>query len=473
MKQNFSFLYKVALVAGDAFALILGFTLAYILRVSLDPRPVPTPVDSTTFISLIIILLPLWLGIFYVLGLYNKRIYSARPKEVSRLFIGALSGVMLLVTFDFFTNDVLFPARLVPIYAVLMSFVALWLIRTISRWVRLALHRRGYGVVRVLLVGNSDATYYLAKYLHDNPQSGYKVVGVVANKKYVFKELTDRKYGSVAKAIKETAPHAIIQTDGTELTSVYNLSIENHLDYQFIPSHEALFTAKHSIELLGAFPLINVYTTPLIGWGQAVKRAMDIVLSALGLVLTLPIWLVIVVIIKISDPKSKVIYKQARLSRFKKTVNIYKFRTHSRKYHTLSPEEAFNKMGKPELAKEYRENGDYLLNDPRVTRFGRFLRKFSMDELPQMINILKGDISLVGPRALVHQELENYEFKSLILSVKSGLTGLAQISGRKDISFEERRKLDMYYVQNWSILMDIQIILRTFYMVITARGHNE
>lgn len=457
-------------MAGDAFALITGFTLAYILRVSLDPRPIVQPVKALTYITLVILLLPIWLSIFYVLGLYSKRIYNHRPKEASRLFIGAFSGVLLMVSFDFFSNEVIFPAKLVPIYAALVCFVVLWAVRVILRWIRFALHKRHVGIVRVLLIGNNDTTYYLAKYLHDNPESGYEVVGIIADKRYIYEPMAKKQYQRVAKAVVSAHPHAIIQTDSTDLAATYNASIEHHLDYQFIPSHEALFTAKHSVDLLGAFPLINVYTTPLIGWGRIVKRLMDIFVSLIALVLSLPLWLLIAVAIKVSDPKSKVVYKQPRLTRFKNTINIYKFRTHNRKYNGLTPEEAFTKMGKPELIKKYRKNGDFLAEDPRITRLGRILRKFSLDELPQLYNILRGDISLVGPRALIAQELEDYEFKSLILSVKSGLTGLAQISGRRDISFEERRKLDMYYVQNWSIWLDIQIILRTIFMVIAGRG---
>ena len=164
------------------------------------------------------------------------------------------------------------------------------------------------------------------------------------------------------------------------------------------------------------------------------------------------------------------LFKQTRLSRFNKPIYIYKFRSLKLAYNGLSPEEGFTKMNRPELIKQYRENGDQLEDDPRFTKTGNILRITSLDELPQLINVLRGDISLVGPRALVPQELKDYEFKSLILSVKSGLTGLAQISGRRDISFEERRKLDMYYVQNWSIWLDLQIILRTIYMVISGRG---
>ena len=136
----------------------------------------------------------------------------------------------------------------------------------------------------------------------------------------------------------------------------------------------------------------------------------------------------------------------------------------------MTPEEAFTKMGKPELIKKYRDDGDYLKNDPRVTKFGHFIRKTSIDELPQLFNILKGDISLIGPRALLPGELRDYGDRSLILSVKSGLTGLAQVSGRRDIPFEERRALDIYYVKNWSLMLDLQIFFRTIAAVLKRDG---
>ena len=143
----------------------------------------------------------------------------------------------------------------------------------------------------------------------------------------------------------------------------------------------------------------------------------------------------------------------------------------------MSPEAAFHKMeqeGKikdaERLSKEYRDNGDFLEHDPRITKIGRFIRATSLDELPQLINVVKGDISLVGPRALVPGELRNYGDRSLLLTVKSGLTGLAQVSGRRSISFDERRALDLYYIQNWSVLFDLQIILRTIKAVLIRKG---
>ena len=123
-------------------------------------------------------------------------------------------------------------------------------------------------------------------------------------------------------------------------------------------------------------------------------------------------------------------------------------------------------MGKPELIKKFRDNGNWLDNDPRISKFGRFIRSTSLDELPQLLNIIKGDISLVGPRALIAEELDQYPQKNLILSIKSGLTGLAQISGRNDIPFEQRRQIDLFYVQNWSFLLDIKILFRTFLSII-------
>ena len=127
-------------------------------------------------------------------------------------------------------------------------------------------------------------------------------------------------------------------------------------------------------------------------------------------------------------------------------------------------------MEKPKLIAEYRNNGDYLENDPRISAVGKFLRITSLDELPQLWNVMRGDLSLVGPRALVPEELKNAVNKHHITSVKSGLTGLAQVSGRKNISFEERRKLDVYYVQNWTFWTDLVILAKTFRIVINGRG---
>jgi lipopolysaccharide/colanic/teichoic acid biosynthesis glycosyltransferase len=211
----------------------------------------------------------------------------------------------------------------------------------------------------------------------------------------------------------------------------------------------------------------------IYGTIQNISTLADSVCQGVGVfdsIVLSPLFLVIAIISKISEPRGHVFFAQTRLTRYNREFQVYKFRSHKIAYNGLSPEQAYTKMGKPELIKKYRNNGDFLQNDPRISRLGHFLRTTSLDELPQLFNVLKGDISLVGPRALVPQELKEYKQRHSILSVKSGLTGLAQISGRRDISFDERRKLDVFYVQNWSFWSDLVIIIRTVAVVLFGRG---
>jgi lipopolysaccharide/colanic/teichoic acid biosynthesis glycosyltransferase len=224
------------------------------------------------------------------------------------------------------------------------------------------------------------------------------------------------------------------------------------------------------MQVVGTQPIISVRTTPLIGWARFVKRVCDMIFGGVFLLIASPFILIIAMVSKLSDPRGDIFYAEKRLTRFGQKRKIYKFRSIKSKYNGLTPEQAFKLMGQPELAKKYRDNGDKLDHDPRISKLGKILRATSLDELPQLWNVVRGDISLVGPRALQPGELEKYPNRNLILSAKSGLTGLAQVSGRRNISFEERRSLDIYYIQNWSLGLDIQIILRTILMVLTRRG---
>jgi undecaprenyl-phosphate galactose phosphotransferase len=216
-------------------------------------------------------------------------------------------------------------------------------------------------------------------------------------------------------------------------------------------------------------PIIAVHQTALIGWGRVVKRLTDLVLGSLLLVIASPFMLLTAIAVKLADG-GPVFFRQERLSRFDSKVRIFKFRSHSLRYSGLPPEEAFRRMDRPDLLEQYRQEGDQLPSDPRVTAIGHFIRRTSLDELPQLFNVVRGDLSLVGPRALVAYELDKYDQKNLILSVKSGVTGLAQISGVSDLSFAERRKLDLYYVQNWSFWGDMVILAKTFWVVLFHKG---
>jgi exopolysaccharide biosynthesis polyprenyl glycosylphosphotransferase len=479
MKNSSSLAYNVSLVIGDFVALAAAFVAAYILRVTVSHQPLSEHVQALTYINIIVSILPFWILIFALLGLYNQRIHENRFAEFGRLLLGCVIGVMALISYGYLANVAIFPARLVVLYGLLLTFLFVLLFRTAARGFRRQLFAYGVGVNRVLLIGDTKLTVQLATAMSGTTSNGDHVVGIVGGKRFPMEHNTSfmifAGFDDAVEAFGKNLPNTIIQT---ELYSASNKNDEilefaqtHHIDYRFVPGNGELFVGNIDVELVHSVPMVAVHQTALVGWGRVLKRLADIVLSLIGIIITSPIMLIAVIAVKLSDG-GPVFIRQARLTRFNRVFRVYKFRSHNTKYNGLSPEEAFAKMGKPELAKLYRANGDNLLNDPRVTSVGRFIRKFSIDELPQLFNVFKGDISLVGPRALVPEELAKYSRKHTILSVKSGLTGLAQVSGRQDISFAERRRLDVYYVQNWSFSGDLIILIRTVWIVLTRRGAN-
>lgn len=470
MKKNPDFIFRLCLAVADVLAVTLSFCAAYYFRVVVDTRPYYFDMGLWEFALSMIYLLPIWLLIFAVCGFYRKEVYLYRPVELGRIFIASILGVMSLLTYDYFLGTELFPVRIIVVYALVFCFLALLIERNILRFIRKITLKRGVGVLRALVVGDHFNTNVIIKALDDNLSSGYKVVGVVTSKRIArdFPEIN--RYEDVATGIRRSHADIIIQTDDIDLENIYDLTVKKHLGYMMVPNHDVMLSKRTSMELLGDIPVFEVKATMLVGYGRFIKRVMDLVLGSIATIVALPFMTIIAIIIKLSCPKAKVLYKSTRLTRYGKKFNFLKFRSMIPKYSDMSPEEAFEKMGKPELIKEYRNNGDQIKNDPRISKFGKFLRRTSLDELPQLFNVLSGQMSLVGPRALVPEELANYPDKELILSVKSGMTGLAQVSGRRSISFEERRVLDVYYIQNWSITMDIKIMFRTVGKVLRSDG---
>jgi exopolysaccharide biosynthesis polyprenyl glycosylphosphotransferase len=416
-----------------------------------------------------------WLVIFGFLGLYRRAVYDYRWKEMVYLAIGSVLGIMTVITYDFIVDEPIFPARLVPVYGLLVGFLLLVLGRTILRAGRMYMWRTGFGVNRALLIGSGDTLLGIIKALDTPSRTGYRIVAIATKDELPpkYSKLVVNNYQDALSEIPKLEIHTIIVAGVDDDSRIANEALASaqahHTAYKFIPSQAGMLSNNIDVELFQGLPVVSVHQTALTGWGRILKRLFDMFASLIGIIILSPIYLIIALLVKLSD-RGPVMFKQARLSRFDTTIYIYKFRSMKTAYSGMSPEEAFEKMGKPELSKKYRDNGDYLKKDPRVTKIGNFLRKTSLDELPQLINVLKGDISLVGPRALVPQELKNYPYKDLILSVKSGITGLAQISGRRNITFSERRALDLYYVQNWSFWLDIKILFRTVIDVLTGRG---
>jgi exopolysaccharide biosynthesis polyprenyl glycosylphosphotransferase len=476
MKNNASLIYNLFLIVGDSLALVAAFAGAYILRVTLSDLPF-IQIPALTYLTLFLVLLPFWVIIFALLGLYNSSIYEKRFSELGRLLVGSFIGLLFVIAAEYVTDRAIFPARIVPVYGFGLAFIFLVIFRNLARFIRILLFGYNVGLTNVLIIGDTKISMELVDTLLDSRQSGYRILGVIGNKKLTSDRYPDvtvfENFGQAVAALGN-AVHTIMQTelyaDEEKNREILEYAQTHHIAYRFVPGNTELFVGNIEVELFrSSLPVIAVHQTPLLAWGRVTKRLFDVAVAGLMLLLLSPLLILIAILNKLTD-RGPVFFKQTRLTRFNNEFRVYKFRTHITKYNGLSPEEAFAKMGRPELIKAYRENGDQLPNDPRVSRVGRFLRRLSLDELPQLFNVLRGDLSLVGPRALVPEELKLYAKRHTILSVKSGLTGLAQVSGRRDINFEERRKLDMFYVQNWSFWLDIVILLKTLRVVLGGKG---
>lgn len=475
MKSNASLIYNFFLVLGDFLALILAFVGAFILRVTygvgLESSVISTPIPAVTYLSIFAALAPFWIIIFAMLGLYDSSIQEKRFKEAGRLLMGSFIGLLFVLGYAFISTEPVFPAKLVPFYGFGFAFLFLLLFRNIARLVRSLLFYFNIGLTNILIIGDTALSEELVESLENSQQSGYKVVGLVGAKAAAVPSFST--FSSALDKLGRQPIHSIVQTelytDSDKNNELLDYAQQNHIAFRFIPGNTELFVGNIQVELFrNSLPVIAVHQTALIGWGQIIKRIFDLGVGVLLIIITSPIMLIIAWLQLLTG--GEVFFRQTRLTRFNQEFKVFKFRTMRPSYNGLSPEQAFKKMGKPELIEKYRRGGDQLRKDPRVGRLGRFLRATSLDELPQLFNVIKGDLSLVGPRALVPEELSVYEKRHAILSVKSGLTGLAQVSGRRNISFEERRKLDIYYVQNWSFWLDIIILLKTIRVVLTGEG---
>lgn len=468
--------YSLLLLFADVAVLVLAFTVAYVLRVQNDPRPLLVPVYAQTYLLTFLAILPFWIITFASLGLYSSTTYNRRLVEWTKVAIGSLIGILLVIGWEYLSGERVFPARLVAAYALAGSFLLLILERELMRALRTLAFRFGRGVSRVLIIGNSDATKDIARELAQTTKSGYRVVAMNCPAKLVPTQLTIEQFTNTDKAlaaIDRLNVTTIIQTDLYDSSErnqrIMSAAQVKHINYNFIPGEAEFYSGKNTVDVFLGYPMISVSQTPLIGWGAITKRIFDTIVSFVLLLVLSPVFVLLIVLQKIFNP-GPAFYLSNRLSQFSKPIRLIKFRTMSARYGSKDAAEEFRDMGRDDLAKEY-ELHRKVSNDPRITKFGNFLRTTSLDELPQVLNVLKGDLSLVGPRPILPQEVKFSKGKAALLhSVKSGVTGIWQVSGRSELSFDERIELETFYAQNWSFWLDIKILFKTIMVVIRRQG---
>lgn len=476
MNRQNSRTHNLVLILTDALVLIAAFTLAYIARVQYDPRPLLHNIYAYDYLISFLLLVPFWIGIFVLIGLYQSKTYNRRLLEWSKIAIGSFLGVLLIIGWEYASGKEFFPARLVAVYALLGSFFLIVLNREVMRLLRTLKYRYGKGIRRVLIIGSSAVTTDLARNISNTRNSGYQVVAIAAATKYLPDGYSGAHFTMPESALKQLEAlniTAIIQTELYEKTErnqkILSAAQHDHIEYSFIPGESEFYSGKNTIDIFAGYPMITVYQTPLVGWGAIVKRVFDLFTSLLLIVVLSPLLLVLYIIKKIADP-GPAFYVSRRLSRFSEPIGLIKFRSMGAQYGSKDAADEFREMGREDLAKEY-ETHRKAHNDPRITKFGAWLRATSLDELPQFINVLKGDLSLVGPRPILPQEMKLAKGRTgLLHSVKSGVTGLWQVSGRSELSFEDRIELELFYAQNWSFWLDIKILFKTVWVVLRKKG---
>jgi len=267
--------------------------------------------------------------------------------------------------------------------------------------------------------------------------------------------------------LKDSNIDEVIQADPNiqkELVlKIIDICNEYHITFKYVANLFETSVTNIAIAPLAGIPVIEMKKTPLDGWGKIFKRAFDIIFSVFILIILIPFIIIIAVIIKL-DSAGPVFVKLERVGQKGRKFLFFKFRSMIEGAHAMKKDLiAYNERSDGPLFK--------MKNDPRITRFGKFLRKTSIDEIPQFFNVIKGDMSVVGPRPHEPEEVSRYQKDhKKLLTIKPGMTGMAQVSGRSDLNFEEEATLDVYYIENWSLLLDLQLIFRTPFALVSRRG---
>jgi exopolysaccharide biosynthesis polyprenyl glycosylphosphotransferase len=342
------------------------------------------------------------------------------------------------------------------------------------RFVQVRARRSDVNLIPTLIVGTNPEAEQTIKELEERRDLGYRVVGVLESKRAETAEVGGvRVVGTVDElpdVVKQLAIQEVIITDDS-LTSdrmfeaMMKIGRKQRVEFRFAPSLFELLPQKTSVDQIGVLPMVRLFREPLSEAERFVKRVSDILISVAALIATAPLLTVIAAWIKL-DSKGGVFFRQERVGMDGRVFLCYKFRSMHADADELVHREAYERnIAGDSSANAGDDDGPVygkVRNDPRVTHAGRWLRRSSIDELPQLINVLLGDMSVVGPRPPIPYEVEAYEpWQRKRLDMKPGITGLWQVSGRNRLTFEEMVRTDLYYIENWSLWLDLKIILLT------------
>ncbi|MFA6184339.1 MAG: sugar transferase [Parcubacteria group bacterium] len=476
MKKSELF-FSAIQVPLDAIAILVAATTAFWLRDSemvrevLELKSLLKLVPFDEFLRIVLVAIPFFILVFATQGLYDIRATRKFWQESLKVF-SATTIVLMLVVVTFFLKREWFSSRfiillawfLVTFYVIIIRF----LLQSVQKWL---LKNKRIGVHRTLLIGRNGKIDTLRKIIERNPKFGYEIIDVI-----------DTARVTIVKSIREDKGiDEIILSDATipedDIEKLIDFCAINNITYRFIPT--TLQTAHFEMGVFAGEPIIEIKHTPLDGWNKIIKRIFDIVVSLFFIILTFPILVVVAILIKLEDRGGPIIYKNKRISSHGREIKVFKLRYFQWKYcidkNNPNFKEALAFEKKLIEERSIRQGPLYKIkDDPRKTKIGTFIEKYSIDEFPQFYNVFLGDLSLVGPRPHQKREVEKYrEYHRRLLTIKPGITGMAQVSGRSDLDFEDEYKLDLYYIENWTLLLDIQIIFKTVAVLLRRRKNNS
>lgn len=460
----------VPLFLMDAVCITLSMAAAYQLRFQL--LEYHAPFSEAFYIRLAWIAIPMWLVIFALNWLYHEDRLFGGTQEYVNVVNACTAGLVGLILYSFLDRRVE--------HDISRGWLAMvWFFSVASvTWMRFAyrrlvyrLRRRGLFARRALVVGANEEGQAVVSQLRASPKAGVEVVGFVEPTLYQGTHVEGlpvltglNRLGSLIQSL-EVEELIVIPTAlrREELLDIYrDWGTDSRVRISLSSGLYELFTTGAEVREVGFVPMVSLNRTRITGVDALMKAALDYVGALVGVVLLAPVFLFIAFLVRRNSPGS-IIHRRRVVGLYGRRFDAYKFRT------MLPNADAYLETH-PEMREEWEQTGK-IQDDPRITRAGRFLRRYSLDELPQLFNVLRGEMSLVGPRMITPAELRHFgRWRHNLLTVKPGLTGLWQVNGRSDLSYGERVRLDMQYIRNYTIWTDLKLVFNTVRAVLKGRG---
>lgn len=402
-------------------------------------------------------------------GLYRSGINVSGPDEFWQVTKAVIYSIFTVAALSYLFKSQVF-SRFVFFAFTILATLTLWFWRLIRRQIILNLLQRGYFQKNLIIVGAGRVGQRVAGELAHRPQLGFNVIGFADDD--ATKEQQDFaglkvlcRSHNLAETVAKYHIDEILITIPSERELIRQIITQcrrQDVQIRIVPEMFNLMTSSVEVGQLGPVPYMRIVKTPMQGMPLVFKRLFDVIVSLTGIVVLSPLMLATALAIKLDSP-GPVLFRQKRVGKNGQLFDFYKFRSMVPNAEELLAElAAANEADGPVFK---------IKEDPRITRVGKFIRKYSIDELPQLFNVLKGDMSLVGPRPPLPNEVDQYgDFEWRRLEVIPGITGLWQVSGRSDLSFHKWMELDIYYIENWSFWLDLKILLQTVPVVLTGKG---